>query len=59
MFMDFFMFCIYLFVKLLKFNFICITMQIEDCTVIMIFLYMTSVFEMLVIYCKSRFKLIY
>lgn len=39
----------------------CITtsMQIEDCTVIMIFLYMNSVFEMLVIYCKSRFKLIH
>ena len=45
MFMDFFMFCICLFVKL-KFNFMCITMQTEDCTVIMIFLYMTSVFEM-------------
>ena len=51
---------LYMFVcETFKFNFMCITMQTEDCTVIMIFLYMTSVFEMKVIYCKSRFKLIY
>lgn len=38
---------LYMFVcETFKFNFMCITMQTEDCTVIMIFLYMTSVFEM-------------